>query len=205
VRSLLEQQYAALADWLDEVPVSAHLVEPVGLGDWTVRELVAHLGLGLGLARYVAAAPPGAEPLSLGEYVRAYPPAADQIAGMTREISAEFGDDLVGGVRRTAAEAFAALDALDAEVLQARRGPITRDDYLLSRLLELVVHGDDLQRALDRADAPLLPDAVRVVGDALAAAYEERSGAQPADESGLEWIRRAAGRVPTADPHLPLL
>jgi uncharacterized protein (TIGR03083 family) len=205
VRSLLEQQYAALADWLDEVPVSAHLVEPVGLGDWTVRELVAHLGLGLGLARYVAAAPPGAVPLSLGEYVRAYPPVADQIAGMTRDISAEFGDDLVGGVRRTAAEAFAALDALDAEVLQARRGPITRDDYLLSRLLELVVHGDDLQRALDRADAPLLPDAVQMVGDALAAAYEERSGASPAGGSGLEWIRRATGRVPSDDPHLPLL
>jgi uncharacterized protein (TIGR03083 family) len=205
---LLEQQYAALADWLDEVPVSAHLVEPVGLGDWTVRELVAHVGLGLGLARYVVVAPPGAEPLSLGEYVRAYPPAADQIAGMTREISADFGDDLVGGVRRTAAEAFAALDALDAadaEVFQARRGPITRDDYLLSRLLELVVHGDDLQRALGRTDAPLLPEAVRMVGDALAVAYEERSGAQPVVGSGLEWIRSATGRVASDDPHLPLL
>ena len=84
MRTLLEQQYAALADWLDEVPVSAHLVEPVGLGDWTVRELVAHLGLGIGLSRYVAAAEPGALPLSLGEYVSAYPPASDQIAEMTR-------------------------------------------------------------------------------------------------------------------------
>jgi uncharacterized protein (TIGR03083 family) len=210
VRTLLEDQFVALADWLDEVNVSAHLVEPVGLGDWTVRELVAHLGLGIGLVRYVAAAPPEAEPLSLGEYVRAYPPAADQIAGMTREISAEFGDDLVGGFRRTAAEAFAALDALDAlgvDVLQARRGPITREDYLSSRLLELVVHGDDLQRALGRDDAPLLAAAVAAVGEALEAAYEERAGSRPADEAdeGLGWIRRAAGRVPSDDPHLPLL
>jgi uncharacterized protein (TIGR03083 family) len=204
VRALLERQFTVLADWLDEVPVSAHLVEPVGLGDWTVRELVAHLGLGIGLSRYVTAAEPGAVPLSLGDYVRAYPPAADQIAGMTREISASFGDDLVGGFRRTAAEAFAALDATSGAVLHARRGPIRRDDYLLSRLLELVVHGDDLQRALGRTDAPLFPEAVQVVGDALAAAYTERAGTPPVDGS-LGWIRRAAGRVPSDDPHLPLL
>jgi uncharacterized protein (TIGR03083 family) len=200
----LEQQYAALADWLDEVPVTEHLTVPVGLGDWTVRELVAHLGLGIGLARYVAAAEPGAVPLSLGEYVRAYPPASEQIAEMTREISARFGDDLVAGFRRTAAEAFAAIDAIPGDVFQARRGPIARDDYLLTRLLELVAHGDDLQRALGRTDAPLLPAAVAAVSDALSAAYAERSGT-PATESGLEWIRRAAGRVPTDDPHLPLL
>lgn len=205
MRTLLERQFAVLADWLDEVPVSAHLVEPVGLGDWTVRELVAHLGLGIGLSRYVGPAAPDAVPLSLGEYVRAYPPAADQISGMTRELSATFGDDLVGGFRSTAAEAFAALDALDAPVLQARRGPIARDDYLLSRLLELVVHGDDLQRALGRTDAPLLPEAVAAVGDALAAAYVERSGGHPDDGAGIGWIRRAAGRVPDPDPHLPLL
>ncbi len=204
MRSLLEQQYAALADWLDEVPVSAHLGEPVGLGDWTVRELVAHLGLGIGLSRYVAVAGEGAVPLSVGEYVRAYPPAADQIAEMTRELSAGFGDDVVGGFRRSAAEAFAAIDALDGEVLQARRGPITRDDYLTTRLLELVVHGDDLQRALGRDDAPLLPGAVDVVAAALAAAYEERTGGGEADASGLGWIRRAAGRVRSEDSDLPL-
>ena len=204
MRTLLEEQYAVLADWLDEVPVSAHLVEPVGLGDWTVRELVAHLGLGIGLARNVTAAAPGTVPLSLGDYVRAYPPASQQIAEMTREIMASFGDDLVGGFRRTAAEAFEAIDAIPGDVLQARRGPIARDDFLLTRLLELVVHGDDLQRAIGRTDAPLLPEAVATVSDALSAAYVERTGTS-AQGAGLEWIRRAAGRVPTDDPHLPLL
>jgi hypothetical protein len=110
----------------------------------------------------------------------------------------------VGGFRRTAAEAFAALDATPGAVLQARRGPIARDDYLLTRLLELVVHGDDLQRALGRTDAPLLPEAVTTVSDALAAAYEARSGSAPA-AGGLTWIRLAAGRTPSEDPHLPLL
>ncbi len=203
MRTLLEEQYAALADWLDSVPVTEHLSVSVGLGDWTVRELVAHLGLGIGLARYVAAAEPGAVPLSLGEYVRAYPPASEQIAEMTRELSVRFGDDLVGGFRRTAAEAFAALDRIDGEVFQARRGPITREDYLLTRLLELVVHGDDLQRALVRDDAPLLPEAVTAVSAALTEAYRDRAGVAPVGD-GLDWIRRAAGRVPDADPHLPL-
>ena len=204
MRTVLEDQYVVLADWLDEVPVSAHLDEPVGLGDWTVRELVAHLGLGIGLSRYVAVAEPGAVPLSLGEYVRAYPPAADQIAEMTRALSVSFGDDLVGGFRRTAAEAFAALDALDGAVLQARRGPIRREDYLLSRLLELVVHGDDLQRALGRTDAPLLSEAVEAVAGALSRAYEERTGST-SEHDGLGWIRLATGRVVSEDPHLPLL
>ena len=198
MRTLLEQQYVALAAWLDEVPVSAHLVEPVGLGDWTVRELVAHLGLGIGLSRFVTTAPEGAVPLSLGEYVRAYPPAADQIVADTRALSTAFGDDVVAGFRRTASEAFAALDATPG------LEDVARDDYLTTRLVELVVHGDDLQRALGRADAPLLPAAVASVGAALAAAYVERGGVARRPE-GLEWIRLATGRVASEDPLLPLL
>ena len=156
--------------------MSAHLDEPVGLGDWTVRELVAHLGLGIGCSRYVAAAAPGAVPLSLGDYVRAYPPAADQIAGMTREIMATFGDDLVGGFRRTAAEAFAALDAIPGDVFQARRGPISRDDYLLDPAARA---GRARRRPSARAGPHRRAAAAgggQAVGDALAAAYAERGG-----------------------------
>ena len=98
-------------------------------------------------------------------------------------------------------------------MLQARRGPIRYDDYVLTRLLELVVHGDDLQRALGRTDAPLLPEAVDAVAAALAAAHDERvHGEEPSstdavrtDRRGLDWVRRAAGRVPDPDPLLPLL
>jgi hypothetical protein len=137
--------------------------------------------------------------------VRAYPPAADQIAADTRALSAKLGDDVVGGFRRLAAEAFAVLDATPGAVVQARRGPIARDDYLMTRLIELVVHADDLQRALGRSDAPLVTAAVDAVGSALVAAYEERAGRPPCDDAGLDWIRRATGRVPTDDPLLPLL
>ena len=94
MRTLLEQQYVALSGWLDEVQVSAHLGEPVGLGDWTVRELVAHLGLGIGLSRFVSAAAPGSAPLSFGTYVGHYPPHADQINRQTHELAGSFGADV---------------------------------------------------------------------------------------------------------------
>ena len=53
-----------------------------------MRELVAHLGLGIGLSRFVTTAADDAVPLTLAEYVRAYPPAADQIAADTRALTA---------------------------------------------------------------------------------------------------------------------
>lgn len=208
MRTLLEKQYEALASWLDDIPVSAHLAAPVGLGSWTVRDLVAHLGLGIGLSRFLTTASTDAVPLSFGQYVRHYPPNAEQIDQQTQEISAQmtasWGDDLVAGFRRVAEESFAALDATPGMVLQARRGPIRRDDYLLTRLLELVVHGDDLQSALGRADAPLLASAVEELERVLAEAYREVAGRDPASR-GMAWIREASGRMSSEDPHLPLL
>ena len=97
------------------------------------------------------------------------------------------------------------LDGLDAPVLQARRGPITREDFLLTRLLELVVHADDLQRAVGRDDAPVLPEATAAVSAALAAVYAERGGTRDLGPGGTPWIRLATGRVPSEDPVLPLL
>lgn len=200
VRWLLGAQAGGLADWCEVAQVAEHLDRPTPLPGWTVRELLAHLSLGIGLSRGVTTAAPGAVPLSFGEYVRAYPPAADQIAADTVALAAELGADLVGGFRRTVAASLAHLDATPGEVLQARRGPVGRGDYVLTRLLELVVHADDLARALDRADLPLLSDAVEAVADALATAY----GAPP-PASGLAWVRLATGREPSTEPGLPLL
>lgn len=200
VRDLLRAQADGLAGWLDVVEVASLLDRPTPLPGWTVRELLAHLSLGIGLSRGVTTAAPGAVPLSFGEYVRAYPPAADQIAADTAALALELGDDLVGGFRRAVAEALDHLDATPGEVLQARRGPVGREDYLLTRLLELVVHTDDLARALDRSDPPLVPEAVTAVGTALATAY----GAPP-PASGLAWVRLATGREPSTEPGLPLL
>jgi len=203
---LLRRQWATLRGWLDDVDVLRHGDRPVGLGDWTVRDLVAHLGLGLGMLAEIAPAPEGVEPMSFRRYVGHYPPAAEAISASTRDLGAELADDLLGGLDRIATEAFAAIEGVEWPVVLARRGPLTCTDYLRTRLLELVVHGDDFARTLPEAGgSPVLDDAEASVAATLADAYAEVAGERPDTSDPIGWIRLAAGRVGSDDPHLPLL
>jgi uncharacterized protein (TIGR03083 family) len=206
VEHLLRHQWSALRGWLDDVDVVGCRQLPSGLGSWSVGELVAHLGLGLGMVADVSAAPSDAEPMSLGRYVAAYQPAAPSIAEMTRELALSLSDDLLGGIDAIAERSWRALDASSDEVLMGRRGPLRRHDYLMTRLVELVLHGDDLQRAVPVDSAsPVLPEALAAVSDALAAAYTEKAGVPPPDVDPVTWIRLAGGRTTSEDPYLPLL
>lgn len=202
---LLREQWLALRGWLDDADVLDSGELPTGLGAWSVSDLVAHLGLGLGMLTEITPAEPGTEPMSFGQYVGHYPPAAEAIAVGTRDLAAELQSDLLAGLDRIAAESFAAIDAVDWPVVLGRRGPLTYADYLQTRLLELVVHGDDLERAIDARTSPVLEEAAESIAATLAAAYEERSGSGPDVSDPMAWIRVAAGRHPTDDPHLPLL
>ena len=104
-----------------------------------------------------------------------------------------------------AAEAWTALDAGLPTVVLGRRGPLRRDDFLLTRLLEVVTHGDDLHRLLRvHRPAPLLPIAVDRVAAVLTAGYRQRTDRQP-PWTGIELIRVATGRTVTGDPVMPLL
>ena len=202
---LLRRQWQELRDWLRGQPLSRHLATETGLGDWTVGDLVAHLGLSLSFAVDVHEAAGAEATLSTREYVAAYPPAAEEIAELTRLKRAELGGDLVAGVDAIAQRALASLEAFDGEYVAARRGPIRREDYLVTRLIEMVVHGDDLWRVLGGDRSPVLPEALDVVGAALAEAYREKTGAPPDVPSPIAWVRVACGRVPSDDPALPLL
>ena len=201
---LLRRQWQDLRTWLEDVDALGRADVPTGLGEWTVGDLVAHLGLGLRLVIGIAPAPEGTQAMTLREYVAAYPPAATAIAGQTEEVRVELSGDVLAGLDRIAAEAFERLAAIDTPVVLARRGPITRDDYVLTRLLELVVHGDDLARALDAPRHPGGLEAVTTVATVLALAYGEVTGRPPMVGSPLAWIRLAAGREPSEDPNLPL-
>jgi uncharacterized protein (TIGR03083 family) len=206
VESLLRSQWSVLRTWLEDVDALASRGQASGLGSWTVGDLVAHLGYGLGMLAEIEAAPPDAEPLSLGRYVSAYPPAASTIAEKTHELALSLSDDLLGGIDAMAEESWRALDGNNDAVVMGRRGPLTRDDYLLTRLIELVLHGDDLHRALPGdLSSPVLPDALAAVSDALATAYTERAGAPPDVSDPAAWVRLAGGRTPSDDLHLPLL
>ena len=205
METLLRDQWARLRSWLDEVDVSRHGERPSGLPGWTVRDLVVHLGFGIVMLDEVLAAPADADPLHLGEYIARYRPVAPDIAAATRDLAAELPDAL-DGIDALASRAWAALDRSLPRVVMGRRGPLTADDFLHTRLLEIVVHGDDLHRALRAEGAsPLLPHATTLVADTLAGAYELRAGSRPDAVDPLLWIRLATGRHPSPDPYLPLL
>ncbi len=202
---LLRRQWESLHAWLEQVEVEKHNDVPTGLGAWTVGDLVAHVGLGLGLAADLSVAADGSEVLTIGEYVGAYRGAATDIAAMTEKTRAALGADLLGGLTEVAERVWSALSRCRVELVLARRGTMRRSDYLVTRLIELVVHGDDLWRVLGVGPSPVLPEALDVVGDALTTAYRERCGVMPEPLEQLTWVRSACGRLPSDDPVLPLL
>ena len=205
VASVLREQWAALRSWLDDVDVRRFEDLRSVLPGWTVRELVAHLGYGVELLTAVTPAAPEVRPLTIGSYVVQYQPAAATIEQATREVAAAMPDVLVG-IDALAQAAWDALERLHAPVVMARRGPLTRSDYLVTRLFEVVVHADDLHRSLPCAvESPVLGDAQAIVARALGEAYEARSGTAPDTDDPARWIRIATGRAVSDDSHLPLL
>lgn len=203
-RTLLQEQWDALRAWIEESGLLEYAGAPSALDEWTVRELIAHTGRSFKASltmRHVD----GEDALSIRQYVAAYPAAAESVALGARELAASIEDDLLGGVDDCAREGLAALDALVGPVVRGPRGAITLDDFIVTRVLELVVHGDDMERSvLEVPPAPLLDSAVALVSQALVEAYVEATGRPPEVEDELEWIRLAAGRTPSDDDALPL-
>jgi uncharacterized protein (TIGR03083 family) len=163
----------------------ALLAAPTRLGDWIVRELVVHLGSVLGRVPELLDEPvqPGA-PLTLTGWALATRSAAQDIAsGVAARTRQEFSgppQQLAQGFDVAAAaltDALASRAAADPERRVAGRfGPMLLADHLVTRLLETVVHADDLAEAVSRAaraqgaDSPVAePGAFRHDRQALAA------------------------------------
>ncbi|MFE6663903.1 sterol carrier family protein [Streptomyces sp. NPDC057697] len=152
----------------------AQLALPTRLGDWTVRELAAHLTMALsGVTRGLELpAPDPAEPeLALIAWPAATADRAAGIADDTRALAARHPDlDALYG------EVAARFDALvpgaaDERLLTARVGTMRLADFLVTRTVELVVHTDDLNEAagLDIPyDRQALAACTRLLADALA-------------------------------------
>jgi uncharacterized protein (TIGR03083 family) len=172
-----QAQALAAADWLAALPAVA-FAAPSVLPGWDVRTLLGHVvaskaGLVEGLRG--RGEPPATPP---SEYVRAYRPAADDITAVTKQITA---DQTPAELLTQLREPVAASDGLaDGRVVAGPRGPITALDFARLRLLDLVVHCDDLSRTLpDRDPLPLPRDAlgstVRLLAEILAAQAPGRS------------------------------
>jgi uncharacterized protein (TIGR03083 family) len=211
---------------------AAALSAPTRLGAWRVRELVAHLGQALdAVSRKAGLDAEAGEPLTLTGWVAATRGEAAAIAetaarqggeqqefgGAPAEVAAAF-DTAVERLLKTLADAPGFAPELRAPT---RFGPMLFTDYLVTRLVETVVHGDDLAAATGLElphDRQALAAVTRLLADALAAqapggAVELRippfavvqcvagprhtRGTPPnvVETSPLPWIRLATGRT----------
>lgn len=212
---VLGAQLRVVRDWI--ATLSPSDVDTVSVLDgWTVADLIAHVARSGSAMTQLH--PVEVAPLPIGGYVSAYAAAAAQIATGTRALAVETAGDRVGAIDTGWAPAMAALAALGSlgagdvashdPVVQGPRGAILLSDFVATRLVELVVHADDLGRSLGRR-GPQDPRAVDAVTAALVQIWADRFPGRPFPpvDGDLDWIRQACGRIrpPARVVGLPLL
>jgi uncharacterized protein (TIGR03083 family) len=218
-----------LLEWLDGLPADA-FARPSVLPDWDVRMLVAHIAMihaGF-LERLDQSAPDPGPAIPLADYVRLYSPSRTDIAGRTEAVAnGRSPRELIAFVRAQPALVDALADRPARAVIFGGRGPITVEDWVSTRLLDLTVHIDDLNRSLpDLAPALITRDALgattRMLTEILATQSPGRSvevrvppfaavqaiagprhtrGTPPntVETDPLTWLRLATGRARWAE------
>jgi uncharacterized protein (TIGR03083 family) len=221
----LRAQGEQLVAWFAALPGESFARATV-LPEWDVRQLLAHLVLvysgatrGLGQSTDEPATP-------AAQYVQRYRRDVAQIAASTAQTAhGRSADELVAALH-------AAVDALPAELGPARtvvggRGPIGALDWVRTRVVDVVVHCDDLNRSVPEVapipiEAAALATAVRTLVEIFAAQAPGRSvelrvppliavqavagprhtrGTPPnvVETDPITWLRVATGRTPFAD------
>jgi uncharacterized protein (TIGR03083 family) len=199
------------------------LALPTRLGEWTVRDLAAHVTMAVEtVSRNLEREEPVKAELALLDWPFATAARAGDIADGTRDLAAA-NPDLDALYARTEERLTRKLaDAPGDRVLAARTGAITLADYLVTRTVELVVHTDDLNAAVPGLDIPYdrqaLAACTRLLADALAvkapggstevrippyavvqcvAGPRHTRGTPPSvvETDPLTWIRLATGRL----------
>ena len=195
-RTALHAQWDRLRSWVTEVVDDDVADDPSVLDGWSVAELVAHLGRAMEALAVCAPLPDGTVPYTLAEYVGTYLSRAEDIAETTRKLAAEIAHDPLTEIDTRARAAFERLDELGPadRVVQARRGPVLLSTMAVSRVLELVVHADDLARSVPRGPDPVDPGALRLVADALLEIVVARGGWSLEIADARLWVRLATGR-----------
>ena len=147
--ALLEQSGTVLG-WLQGLAPEA-FERPTVLPGWTVRQLAGHLLLvHTGLAQSLDQ-PTTGPALQIHEFVKRYRRDVEMITAATLEASAGLtGTEVVAQLESAIDDLAIKLQggARPSQVITTRRGPTTIEDYLATRIVELVVHTDDLNRSL---------------------------------------------------------
>jgi uncharacterized protein (TIGR03083 family) len=172
-------QLQAVSGWLDALPAE-DFARPSVLEGWDVHTLVAHLAfVRRGLVKRLADRIDD-RPIPAADFVTLYRGAAEQITAGTREVAEAPTADLLTELRDGTAVLAAAEGVEPKSVMMGGRGPTTAQDWVTTRLIEAVVHADDLSRSLpDREPValprPALAGAVRALAEYLAARAPGRS------------------------------
>ncbi|MFC8348934.1 maleylpyruvate isomerase family mycothiol-dependent enzyme [Streptomyces sp. NPDC057280] len=203
------------------------LAGPTHLGDWTVRDLAAHLTMAVGaISNALEAEAPPKRTLALLDWPASTASRGADIDDGTRRL-AQDNPDLDALYARTAERFTESFDgAADDRLIGSRTGAMTLADYLVTRTVELVVHTDDLNASVPGLDIPhdrqALAACTRLLADALAAkapggstevrippyavvqcveGLRHTRGTPPnvVETDPLTWIRLATGRLTWKD------
>jgi uncharacterized protein (TIGR03083 family) len=180
-QALLEQSRTVL-EWLAGLPVEA-FEHPTVLPSWTVRQLAGHLVL-IHAGLLASLDQPTTQPaLPIHEFVTRYRRDVDMIMAATLEASDGLsGPEVVAHLGSAIDDLAARLDGSVqmAQVIMTRRGPTRVADYLATRVVELVVHTDDLNRSVAEAmpatlQRSALSQCMRTLAGILAGQHPGRS------------------------------
>lgn len=197
------EECAATNATLAAVPHDAWL-RP-GLGSWTVAELVTHLVRGV--TRITAYLPESAAQAPEFDRVSYFSFDADaEAAGVAQRAVEE-----AAGVDPTTlpgrfnlgwlASVAAASDHGPEQLLPTFRGTMRLDEYVATRVLEVVVHHLDVRTALDLPPAST-PAASRMTMNILEGLLGE---SRPRAMGRTRFILAATGRLQVDDPRFPVL
>jgi uncharacterized protein (TIGR03083 family) len=146
--ALLDQSRTVLT-WLEQLPEDAYARASV-LPEWSVAELTGHLVFAHRTLLDALGRPTRQPALPIADYVQGYRPNAEAISAASREVSEVApGAAVVEQLAQAVADCATVFADLDRQtVVLGPRGPITTTDLLHTRIIELIVHSDDLSRSL---------------------------------------------------------
>ncbi|MET9011640.1 sterol carrier family protein [Streptomyces olivaceoviridis] len=200
---------------------------PTRLGAWTVRDLIAHIGMAVtAVERALERPAPPRQTVTVAEWPFSTGSHAAAIADFTRDLATAHPD--LGTYLDDVDRKLRALldEHPGGRLLETGAGALPLGDYLVTRALELVVHTDDLNAAVPGLQVPYdrqaLAATTRLLADALAVKAPGGStevrvppyavvqcvegprhtrGTPPnvVETDPLTWIRLATGRTAWAD------
>jgi uncharacterized protein (TIGR03083 family) len=198
------QECAAVDDTLGAVQADAW-TRPA-LGSWNLAELTAHLVRGVTRVSAYADKPvdeaqPHKDRVSYYrfDHKAEAPGVARRAVEAAREVDAETLPALFAEGWREDAQLAGELPA--DRLLASPYGPIRLDEYLATRVVEVVIHHMDVRAALDLPAAPTA-EAGRLTAELLEGLL---GGPRPRNLGRVRFLQTATGRLPSDDPRFPVL